>query len=324
MRHEKVMTLAAAVQEFVPDGALISFGGFSATQCPMAAVHEIIRQGVQDLHVAACSNGQAVDELIGGGSVSRLEIAYGGNGRFAPTCYHFRRYAEQGKLRVEDYSNYQMTLRFMAGAMGVPFLPTYAALGTDIINKWGFDAAYREQDSRLPRHKVVLLDNPFNRTDRVDRLVLVPALQPDVTIIHAQQADAAGNVHLQGLMYADVEQAKASRHVIVTCEELVAADVLRQDPERNQIAGFQVSAVVEVPWGAYPTAVPGYYDYDPWFLHTFYPQVAKDDAAWQDYLARYVHGVKDRPEFLALVGLERLEGLQAVAPYGYNPALQRR
>lgn len=320
----KVMTLTEAVKKFVHDGALISLGGFSATQCPMAAVHEMIRQKIKNLHIVACSNGQAVDELIGGGCVERIEIAYGGNGRFAPTCFRFRKAIEQGKLKFEDYSNYQMTLRFMAGAMGVPFLPTYSSLGTDIVNKWGFDEEYRRQDSRLPLEKLVIMDNPFNRTGKVDKLVLVPALQPDVTVIHAQKADAWGNVRLKGLVYTDLEQVKASKNVIVTCEEIVETDELRRDPERNQIVGFQVSAVVEVPWGAYPTAVPDYYDYDPQFLLNFYPKVAKDDAEWQKYLDEYVFEVKDRQEFLQLIGTERLENLRPDPEYGYNRSLKRR
>lgn len=320
----KVMTLPEAIEKFVHDGALISLGGFSATLCPMAAVHEIIRQEIRNLHVVACSNGQAVDELIGGDCVERIEIAYGGNGRFAPTCFHFRKYIEQGKLKVEDYSNYQMTLRFMAGAMGVPFLPTYSSLGTDIVNKWGFSEEDREQNECLPLKKLVIADNPFNRTDKVDKLVLVPALQPDVTIIHAQRADALGNVSLKGLVYSDLEQVKASKSVIVTCEEIVETDELRRDPERNQIVSFQVSAVVAVPWGAYPTAVPDYYDYDFAFLHSFYPKVAKDEAEWKKYLAEYVVGVRNRQEFLQLIGLERLEGLKADSEYGYNHGLKRR
>lgn len=318
------MTLTEAVKKFVHGGDLISLGGFSATLCPMAAVHEIIRQKVRKLHVAACSNGQAVDELIGGDCVERIEIAYGGNGRFAPTCLHFRKRIEQGSLKIEDYSNYQMTLRFMAGAMGVPFLPTYASLGTDIINKWGFGEEYRQQDERLPLKKLVVTDNPFNRTGKVDKLVLVPALQPDVTIIHAQKADALGNVSLKGLVYSDLEQVKASKHVIVTCEEIVDTDELRRDPERNQILSFQVSAVVEVPWGAYPTAVPGCYDYDFAFLHSFYPKVAKDEAEWQKYVDEYIFGVKDRQEFLQLIGAERLESLKADPEYGYNHGMKRR
>ncbi|MEN6412394.1 MAG: CoA-transferase [Veillonellales bacterium] len=320
----KIMTLTDAIEKFVHDGALISLGGFSATQCPMAAVHEMIRHKVKGLHLAACSNGQAVDELIGGCCVESVEIAYCGNGRFAPTCFRFRKSVEQGKIKVEDYSNYQMVLRFTAGMMGLPFLQTYATLGTDIINKWGFDEEYRRKNPCLPAKKLIVMDNPFNETDKVDRLVLVPALQPDVTIIHAQKADKAGNVLLMGLVYADIEQAKAAKNVIVTCEEIVDTDELRKQPERNQLVSFQVSAVVEVPWGAYPTAVPQYYDYDPWFLKTLYPAVAKDDAEWPKYLDKYVFGVKNREEFLSLIGTERLENLKADPEYGYKRNLERR
>ncbi|MHB9074265.1 MAG: CoA transferase subunit A [Desulfobaccales bacterium] len=320
----KVMTLTEAIKQYVHDSALISFGGFSVTQCPMAAVHEIIRQRIKNLHVVACSNGQAVDELVGAGCVEGVEIAYGGNGRFAATCFRFRKAAEQGEIKVEDYSNYQMTLRFMAGAMGVPFLPTYSSLGTDIVKTWRFNEEDRRDDLRLALKKLVIMENPFKRNDHVDQVVLVPALQPDVTIIHAQQCDASGNTRLLGLLYADVEQAKASKHVIVTCEEIVETEELRKEPDKNQIVNFQVSAVVEVPWGAYPGAVFGYYDYDPQFLREFYPRVAKDDAEWQKYLATYVYGMKDRQEFLELIGTDRLDSLRADKALGYNPSLNRR
>lgn len=290
----------------------------------MAAVHEIIRQRIGNLHVAACSNGQAVDELIGGGCVARVDIAYGGNGRFAPTCFRFRRSAEKGEIAVEDYTSYQMTLRFMAGAMGVPFLPTYSSLGTDIVNKWGYSEEERQIDPRLPPKKLVVMDNPFSRTEQVDRLVLVPALQPDVTILHAQKADKSGNVRLMGLLFSDVEQAKASTDVIITCEQIVETDELRRNPEKNQILSFQVSAVVEVPWGAYPCALYGCYDHDPWFLRELYPKVAGDDSQWRDYLDKCVHGVGNRVEFLELIGSERLQNLRADEEAGYNPRLNRR
>ena len=117
---DKSMPLAEAIRRFVGDGSHISIGGFTINRNPMAAVYEIIRQGRQGLHLYAHSNGQGVDELIGGGCVQRLEIAYGGNGRFASTCLRFRKAVQAGTLAVEDYSNYQMSLRFLAGAMGVP------------------------------------------------------------------------------------------------------------------------------------------------------------------------------------------------------------
>ena len=113
-------------------------------------------QGKKGLHLYAHSNGQGVDELIGGGCVAKLEIAYAGSGRFAPTCVRFRKAVENGTLAVEDYSNYQMTLRFLAGAMGVPFLPTRSSLGTSIIEKWGFAESTRESDPKLPVKKMIL------------------------------------------------------------------------------------------------------------------------------------------------------------------------
>ncbi|MEE4114123.1 MAG: CoA transferase, partial [Desulfobacteraceae bacterium] len=140
----KLMSLSEAVSRFVPDGAHISIGGFTINRNPMAAVYEVIRQRKRRLHLYAHSNGQGVDELIGAGCVDRLEIAYAGSGRFASTCIRFRKAVESGQLPVEDYTNYQMTLRFMAGAMGVPFLPTRSSLGTDIMNIWGFTEPERK------------------------------------------------------------------------------------------------------------------------------------------------------------------------------------
>jgi glutaconate CoA-transferase subunit A len=129
---DKVVSLADAVRHFIHDGAHVSFGGFTVNRQPMACAYEIIRQRVTGLHVYMHSGGQALDPLIGAGCVRAVEIAYGANGRFAPTCVRFRKAVERGEILVEDYTNYQMTLRFQAGAMGVPFLPVRSGMGTDI------------------------------------------------------------------------------------------------------------------------------------------------------------------------------------------------
>ena len=171
------------------------------------------------MHLYAHSNGQGVDELIGGGCVKGLEIAYGGNGRFASTCIRFRKAVEAGTLAVEDYSNYQMTLRFLAGAMGVPFLPIRSGLGTDIVAKWGFPPELRRAEARMPDQKLCVMDNPFTGHTDVKKVVLVPAIHTDVTIIHVQQADRQRTARIRGLPFVDVEQAKAARHVIITCED---------------------------------------------------------------------------------------------------------
>jgi glutaconate CoA-transferase, subunit A len=321
--RDKVISLKTVVDRYVKDGAHISIGGFTVNRNPMAAVYEIIRQKRRGLHLYAHSNGQGVDELIGGGCVARLEIAYGGNGRFAPTCIRFRKAVENSRIQVEDYSNYQMTLRFTAGAMGVPFLPLRSGMGTDIAARWGLDADTRRADPKLPDSKLIIIDNPFGQWARASKLALVPAINPDVTIIHVQQADCSGTVHIDGLPFADVEQAKAARSVIVTCERIVDGDVLREHPEANQLPFFCVDAVVEVPWGAYPTACYRHYDYDPAYLNA-YGGLAKDDKQHDRYLKKNILDVADHDAFLKIQSPEQLDKIRADSRTGYAIGLDRR
>jgi len=320
---DKMMDIATAVRRFVPSGAHLSIGGFTINRNPMAAVYEMIRQGRKNLHLYAHSNGQGVDELIGAGCVSKLEIAYAGSGRFASTCVRFRRAAQRGELRIEDYSNYQMTLRFMAGAMGLPFLPTRSGLGTDIVNRWGFEETLRRSDPRIPDRKMAVIENPFGNWADASRLVLVPAINPDVTILHVQQCDRHGTLRIQGLPFADIEQAKAARAVIVTCETVVESDRLRTDPDRNQIPFFCVDAVVPIRFGAYPTACYRHYDYDPVYLNQ-YRTFASDEDAYRRYLEEFVYGVSDHAGLLEKVGSQRLHAIRADPRTGYAVNLDRR
>jgi glutaconate CoA-transferase subunit A len=321
--HSKVMDLETAVSNFVRNGDHISLGGFTINRNPMAAVHEIIRQHIKGLHVYAHSNGQAIDTLAGAGCIGKLEIAYGGAGRFSPTCLRFKAAVESGRLIVEDYSNYQMTLRFMAGAMGVPFLPTRSGLGSDIIRKWGFSATDRAADPKLPDKKIHVADNPFGTWGNTEKLVFVPAIYPDITILHVQTADTQGTVRIKGLPFSDIYQANASKRLIVTCEELVPPDNLRQHPDHNHIPFFRVDAVVHVPYGAYPTACYGHYDYDPDFLKAS-ASAALDDATYENHLARYVYGVKNHEAFLSLIGQEQLDRIAANPDTGYAVGLDRK
>jgi glutaconate CoA-transferase subunit A len=288
----------------------------------MAAVYEIIRQKRKKLHLYAHSNGQGVDELVGSGCVDKLEIAYAGNGRFAPTCVRFRRAIERGTLLVEDYSNYQMALRFMAGAMGIPFLPTRSSLGTDIIKTWGFAPELRKSDPKIPDDKLIVGKNPFTGWTDAEALVFVPAINPDVTIIHVQQADEQGTASIQGLPMADVDQAKAAKRLIVTCEQLVTDHTMKMQSDANQIPHFCVDAVVHEPGGAYPTACYNWYDYDPFFLND-YREFAADDALYAKYLRDYVHGAKNHQERLAMAGAERLAAIKADPRTGYAVNLDR-
>ena len=134
----KLMTAEESVRRFVPDGAQIALGGFTVSRNPMVIAREIIRQGKKNLYIVCHSHGQALDLLIGAGCVSRLEIAYGGTGRFAPTSIRFRKAVCAGEIELEDYSNHHMSLRFLAGAMGLPFMASKSGLETDLVNIEGF------------------------------------------------------------------------------------------------------------------------------------------------------------------------------------------
>ena len=323
LKQDKVMDLKTAIGTYVTDGCHLSIGGFTINRNPMAAVYEIIRQKIRNIHLYAHSNGQGVDELIGGGCVSHLEIAYGGNGKFASTCIRFRKAIQNKEITVEDYTNYQMTLRFLAGSMGVPFLPCRSSLGSDIINQWGFSPEMRANTEKLPDLKLTTMDNPFGQWLDTEKVVLVPAIQPDITIIHVQKADRRGNCRIQGLSFADVEQAKSAKHLIVTCETLCDNDALKRDSDQNQIPFLHVDAVVHVPHGAYPTACYHHYDYDPRYLKD-YAVKAKDDAAFQTYLDEMVHGCATHQDLIAKTGPAQMERITADPETGYARHLDRK
>jgi glutaconate CoA-transferase subunit A len=235
----------------------------------------------------------------------------------------FKKAVQECAISVEDYSNYQMTLRFLAGAMGVPFLPTRSSLGTDIVAKWGFSTGMRESDPRLPDKKLVVAENPFGSWGNAQRIVFVPAINCDITIIHAQKADKEGTVRMEGLTFSDVEQAKSAKHVVVTCEELVEPESLKENPDLNQIPSFCVDAVIHIPHGAYPTACYRYYDYDPKYLNE-YRRYAEDDVLYKTYLDDFIYGLKNHQELLGKVGAERLEKIKADKRTGYAVGLDRR
>ena len=323
LKQDKVMDLKAAISTYVKEGCHLSIGGFTINRNPMAAVYEIIRQQVRNIHLYAHSNGQGVDELIGGGCVSHLEIAYGGNGKFASTCIRFRKAVEKKQLQVEDYTNYQMTLRFLAGSMGVPFLPCRSSMGTDIVNQWGFSREMRNNSDKLPDRKAVTMDNPFSGWMDTEKVVLVPAIQPDVTIIHVQKADRRGNCRIQGLSFADKEQAKAAKHLIITCEELCDNGELKTDSHQNQIPFIHVDAVVHVPHGAFPTACYHHYDYAPRYLKN-YGEKAKDDTAHKEYLEEMIYGCPTHEDLIAKVGPEQMALIVADPITGYARNLDRK
>jgi glutaconate CoA-transferase subunit A len=317
---DKLMSLEEAVRRFIKDGSQMALGGFTVSRNPMALVYEIVRQRVRDIHLVCHSNGQALDVLIGAGCVKRLEIAYGGNGRYAPTCIRFKKAIERNEIEFEDYSNYQMSLRFLAGALSMPFMPTKSGLGSDMLSEEGFSQKVRNEP-KVANKKYALIQNPFH--GEKDDVILLPALTPDVTILHAQYVGEDGTVRIKGLTFADVEQAKAADVVIVTCEEIVPRSFIRLDPDQNTLPPFFVDAVVKVPYGAHPTGCYGFYDYDPKHLN-LYKKTAEDDKLFQEYLDEWVYGIKSHEEYLEKVGKDMLLTIKADPTLGYAPGLDRK
>jgi glutaconate CoA-transferase subunit A len=286
----------------------------------MAIVYEIVRQRIKDLHLVCHSNGQALDVLIGAGCVRRVEIAYGGNGRFAPTCIRFRRAIEEGAVEFEDYSNFQMSLRFLAGALGIPFIPTKSGLGTDLLDREGFSPEVRKK-RKVANKKYTRMQNPFAVQE--DPVVLLPALNPDVALLHAQYVGEDGTVRIKGLTFADIEQAKSADIVIVSCEEIVPVEFIRADPDQNALPPFLVDAVVKLPYGAHPTACAYFYDYDVSHLN-LYRNAAKDPSRFARYLDEWVTGVAGHEAYLEKIGTKSLLGIKANPVMGYAPGLDRR
>jgi glutaconate CoA-transferase subunit A len=298
----KVMTMKEAIARFVRDGDLVVMEGFTHL-IPFAAGHEIIRQRRRDLTLARLTPDLIYDQLIAAGCARKLIFSWAGNPGVGP-LHAFRRAVEQGKprpLELEEYTHFGMVLRFTAGAWNVPFLPTRAFAATDLAR-------------HNPGFKTIL--SPYGG----EELGCVPALEPDVTIVHAQRADAEGNTQVWGLYGVQKEAAFASKRVIVTVEEIVGPEVIRADPNRTLIPGVIVSAVVREPFGAHPSFVQGAYDRDNDF-YVEWDRISRDEKTLQAYLDEWVHGVPDRAAYARKMG-KRVEELRAdeqpCAPVNYG------
>jgi glutaconate CoA-transferase subunit A len=275
----KVRSMRDAIAEHVHDGDTVVIEGFTHLIC-FAAGHEIIRQRRKDLTICRLTPDLIYDQMIAAGCARRLVFSWAGNPG-AGSLHAFRRAVEQGDppLEIEEYSHFGMVARMSAGAARLPFWVMRDYMGTDL-------------PVANPRIRTVVC--PY--TGEV--LATVPALNPDVTIIHAQRADAAGNTQVWGLLGVQKEAAFASKRVIVVVEELVDESVIRADPNRTLIPGMIVSAVVVEPWGAHPSYAQGYYDRDNDFYVSWEP-ISRDPRKLQAYLDEFVYGVPDRRAYLA-------------------------
>ena len=286
-----------AIAQFVRDGDSVAIEGFTHL-IGFAAGHEIIRQGRRELTLCRLTPDLVYDQMIAAGVASKLVFSWLGNPGVG-SLHAVRRWAEATprRLELEEYSHFGMVCRYTAGAMNLPFFPLRSYEDTD-----------------LPKANPLI--RPIKSPYSDEAIYAVPALKPDVAIIHAQRADAAGDTQVWGLLGCQKEAAFAADRVIVVVEELVDETVIRADPNRTILPGLVVDAVVVEPFGAHPSYAQGYYDRDNAF-YLEWDRISREEDSLQAWLDEWVRGVADRHEYVAKLGEARLAGLRPTpAPSG--------
>lgn len=285
--REKVMSLNEAVQ-MISDGDHVAAGGCHYSRTPMATVCEMIRQKKKGITYSRSITSGDGDLLLVAGAVDKVVTSWFSPGVTWGVSRVMREYTEQKKAVYEEWSHMTLGLRYRAGGMGIPFIPARSLLGSDLA-------------ARLPELKV--MDCPYTG----DKLALIPALNPDVAILHAQRCDPYGNVQSDGLPFMDQDIALAATKVIVTCERIVSNEQVRRNPDRTKIPFFCVDAVVEVPYGCLPHECFG--EYEPDFVNMdryVKLMMARGSDGVREYLDKYVYGVEGWNDYLELMGVKNI------------------
>lgn len=285
--RDKVMSLEEAAA-LVQDGALVGVGGSTLSRTPMAMIWALIRARKQHLSVCRSIVSSEGDLLFASGICDRIITSWFSQGIVWGVSKVMRHHVETGAKVYEEWSHMAMGMRFRAGAMGLPFLPMRSMLGSDLLGR---------------RPEVKLMNCPFTG----EPLLLIPAINPDVAIIHVQRCDAYGNAQIDGLQFMDIDLAMAARRVILTTEAIVSNDQIRRRPDHTKIPFFTVDAVVEVPYGSVPHECGGLYE--PCFRHMdmYTGQVnSNPEAGMRAYLDQFFTSPKSWNEYLDRIGLEHL------------------
>lgn len=289
----KLIPLSEAVSQFVHDGDTVYAAGFTHL-IPFAAGHEIIRQRRRNLTLARATPDLIYDQMVAAGCARKVIFSYMGNPGVG-SLRIVRTELEAGRLEWEEYSHFGMISRLQAGAAGLPFMP---------MNQTG------AVDLERANPMIKRVTDPYTGRE----VIAVPALNPDVAIVHVQRADKDGNAHLWGIVGEQKEVAFASKRVILTTEEIVDEAVIRSDPNRTLIPGFIVSAVCQVPGAAHPSYAQGYYDRDNDF-YLKWDKISENAETVKAYLDEWVFGVKDRLEYWQKLGAETYKRLKVKARY---------
>ena len=295
--HDKLMPLDEAVRSLIPDGCRLRSCGIGLRK-PMAVIYELIRQRKRDLTFILSGWTEDADLLIGAGVTNKLEGSYLGLEAFG-LAHCYRRAVERGvpqKIEIEEYSNFGMTMRFMAASMGLPFMPIRSELGSDLLKY-----------ETMLHPKAYVMEDPFGSGAKV---ALLPACHSDVALLHAQRCDADGNTQVWGQLGDDLWGTQSGKKIIVSVEEIVDTEIVRKDPNRTILPAFRVNAIVHVPWGAHPYQVQGYYDADREF-RKMYAQESRTIEGFERFLETWVYGVGSREGYVKKLGKARLQALKA-------------
>ncbi len=289
----KLLPLSEALAKYVSDGDTVYAAGFTHL-IPFAAGHEIIRLKKRDLVLARATPDLIYDQMVAAGCARKVIFSYMGNPGVG-SLRIVRAALEQGKLEWEEYSHFGMITRLQAGASGLPFLP---------MNQTG------AADLEKSNPNIKRIPDPYGGKD----VIVVPALNPDVAIVHVQRADENGNAHLWGIIGEQKEAAFAARKVILTAEEIVDSSVIRSDPNRTMIPSNIVDAVCHVPFACHPSYAQGYYDRDNEF-YLSWDKISESADSVKSYLDEWVYGLQDRSEYWEKLGEKVHERLRVKPSY---------
>ena len=284
--HDKVMSLTEAAS-LVKDGDHVALGGCTASRTPMALIWALIRAGCKDLTVSRSIVSTEGDLLYASGASAHIVTSWFSQGIVWGISKVMRHFTESKRARFEEWSHMSLGLRYRAGAMGVPFIPARSMMGSDVRGRLGEEL--REMTC------------PYTG----ERLILLPALNPDVALIHVHRCDTYGNAQIDGLQFMDMDIAMAANRVILTTERIISNDQIRRLPDHTKIPFFTVDAVVETPYGAAPHECYG--AYEPFFSHMDYyaEMTARDpEAGAKAYLESFYYAPADWHEYLSLLGMD--------------------
>jgi len=293
-KQAQLVSMKEAIAECVKPGSSINIEGFTHLIC-FAAGHEIIRQEIKDLKAIRLTPDLVYDQLIEAGCVSELTFSWAGNPGVG-SLHALRRKTQansKDRIKLIEYSHFGLVARFLAGSSGLPFWP---------LNN------YRASDIAAHNSEIKTISCPYTGAE----LATVPAIHPDVTIVHCQRADKFGNAQVWGLLGTQKEAAFSAKKVIVVTEDIVDTSLIRSDPNRTLVPGVIVDFVVHEPWGCHPSYAQGFYDRDNQF-YVNWDQISRSSETYADYLNEFVYSVRDRKEYIKKLGEPLVQKLLAKA-----------